>query len=144
MFEAFYCTEVPSDVPDGGEYDGCAVECHEDQILIADPRSRPLISNTVFNTLLYRDGGSFKCLTKLGPMPMLCPGGFNTNCGCSGSDAECPMGECECQGQLRVNNDCTYARYEDQSVIYLQEMQYINSFQTAALCLNINYSFKNR
>merc|ERR1712062_495137 len=43
-------------------------------------------------------------------MPMLCPGGFNTNCGCSGSDADCPIGECQCQGQLRVNNDCTYAR----------------------------------
>merc|ERR1712212_211607 len=41
---------------------------------------------------------------------MLCPGAFNTNCGCSGTDAECPMGDCQCEGQLRVNNDCTYAR----------------------------------
>merc|ERR1712154_358474 len=62
--KAFYCTEVPPDVTDGGEYEGCAVECQENEILIADPI----------------DGGSFKGLTKLGPMPMLCPGAFNTDC----------------------------------------------------------------
>ena len=39
VFEAFYCTEVPPDVTDGGEYEGCAVECQENEILIADPRS---------------------------------------------------------------------------------------------------------
>ena len=31
-------------------------------------------------------------------------------CGCSGTDAECPIGDCECEGQVRINNDCTYAK----------------------------------
>ena len=35
---AFYCTEVPDTVENGADYDGCAVECQDDEILIADPR----------------------------------------------------------------------------------------------------------
>ena len=34
----FYCTEVPDTVENGADYDGCAVECQDDEILIADPR----------------------------------------------------------------------------------------------------------
>merc|ERR1719192_3298764 len=47
---AFYCTEVPDSVENGADYDGCGVECQDNEILIADPR----------------DGGSFYCLTKIG------------------------------------------------------------------------------
>ena len=35
---AFYCTEVPDTVENAADYDGCAVECQDDEILIADPR----------------------------------------------------------------------------------------------------------
>jgi len=78
------------------EVDGCELVCEEDEILIADPREK-----------------TWYCLPNVGPMPMKCPGGFKTECGCSGSDDECPIGECDCDGQLRVNNDCTYAKVCD-------------------------------
>ena len=35
---------------------------------------------------------------------------FLLECGCSGTDADCPIGDCECEGQVRINNDCTYAK----------------------------------
>ena len=35
---AFYCTEVPDSVENATDYDGCAVECQDNEILIADPR----------------------------------------------------------------------------------------------------------
>merc|ERR1712037_572479 len=32
-------------------------------------------------------------------------------CPCEGeSDADCPIGDCECENQLRVNHDCSVAR----------------------------------
>ena len=31
-------------------------------------------------------------------------------CGCKGTDEECPLAACECDGQLSVNNDYTTAR----------------------------------
>jgi len=84
----------PDDVTNPEQYEGCELECADDEILIADTRY----------------GGHWYCLKKIGPMPMICPGGFNTECGCSGTDADCPIGECECEGQVRINNDCTYAK----------------------------------
>ena len=101
----------PEDVTNPEQFEGCELECGDDEILIADTRY----------------GGHWYCLKKIGPMPMLCPGGFNTGnfidceegsvtfptlleCGCSGTDAECPIGDCECEGQVRINNDCTYAK----------------------------------
>ena len=56
------------------------------------------------------------CRPRVGPMPLLCTGGFNTECSCSGSDEECPMAPCECDGQISVNNDCTVARRCDSSL----------------------------
>ena len=50
------------------------------------------------------------CRPRVGPMPLLCPGGFNTECSCSGTDEECPLADCECEGQISVNNDCTLVR----------------------------------
>ena len=42
-------------------------------------------------------------------MPMICPGGFNTECACEGTEEQCPLAECECEGQISVNHDCTKA-----------------------------------
>jgi len=103
--KAFYCMdddalEQIGENPE--QVDGCELVCEDDEILIADPRQK-----------------TWYCLKKIGPMPLLCPGGFKTECGCSGTDEECPIGDCECDGQLRVNNDCTHAKickendYED-------------------------------
>ena len=39
-------------------------------------------------------------------------GKFNTECPCEGeSMADCPIGDCECENQLRVNHDCSVARW---------------------------------
>lgn len=38
-------------------------------------------------------------------------------CGCAGSDEECPLAECECEGQLSINNDCTKGRYGEFAVL---------------------------
>ena len=35
---------------------------------------------------------------------------FVPECACTGTEEECPIGECECEGQLRVKQDCTEAR----------------------------------
>ena len=52
----------PEDVTNPELFEGCELECEDDEILIADTRY----------------GGHWYCLEKIGPMPMLCPGGFNT------------------------------------------------------------------
>ena len=42
----------------------------------------------------------------------LTSGKFNTECPCEGETiADCPIGECECENQLRVNHDCSKARW---------------------------------
>ena len=76
------------------KYDGCAIECAEDETLFVDPRL----------------GGSWRCNKRIGPMPMWCPGKFNTECGCDDGPEACPIGECECDGQLRVAHDCKTAK----------------------------------
>ena len=43
------------------QVDGCELVCEDDEILIADPRQK-----------------TWYCLKKIGPMPLLCPGGFKT------------------------------------------------------------------
>ena len=51
--------------PSTGEaamYEGCEIECLETEILLVDPRN----------------GGSWNCVPRLGPMPLICPGKFNT------------------------------------------------------------------
>ena len=97
-------------------YDGCEIKCAEDEILLADPRN----------------GGSWNCAptsAETDSKIVLCPGKFNTGwignkletksqvvcpeCICTGGPEDCPIGECECDGQLRVNHDCTYARFGD-------------------------------
>ena len=63
--KAFFCMTpdmFPEDVTNPEQYDGCELECGDDEILIADTRY----------------GGSWYCLKRIGPMPMICPGGFNT------------------------------------------------------------------
>ena len=36
---------------------------------------------------------------------------FYSECACSGTAEDCPIGDCDCEGQLRVNQDCTEARW---------------------------------
>ena len=47
---------------DAAMYDGCEIECASNEILLVDPRN----------------GGKWDCIPKLGPMPLICPGKFNT------------------------------------------------------------------
>ena len=99
-----------------GDFDGCVKECREDEVLVVDPRR-----------------GDWNCVPIVVNATILngvCPGKFNTGihlilkplslmmqskpfleCGCTGGEAECPIGECECQGQLRVAHNCHDARY---------------------------------
>merc|ERR1711970_685573 len=82
-------------------YDGCVKECREEEVLVVDPRR-----------------GDWNCVPKVVNASILngvCPGKFNTECGCS-DPASCPFGECACDGQLWVSHDCRTARYCDGSI----------------------------
>lgn len=85
-------------------YDGCEIMCQPDQVLVVDPRN----------------SGSWSCKTVTDNSAVLggvCPGKFNTECGCDdGSNPDCEIGECACDGQLWVNHDCKTARYCDSSL----------------------------
>jgi len=84
-------------------YDGCEVVCGADQVLIVDPRN----------------GGGWECKTIAENQAVLggvCPGKFNTECGCNdASNPDCEIGECSCEGQLWVSQDCKTARFCDSS-----------------------------
>jgi len=81
---------------------GCEVECPEGQISIPNPKN----------------GTDWYCIDQVTANndTIQCPGGWNTFCGCRGEDEECPLAECECDGQLSVNNNCTHARRCDSSL----------------------------
>jgi len=86
----------PDDVVNG-DYDGCVKECREDEVLVVDPRR-----------------GDWDCVPVVVDAQILngvCPGKFNTECGCNDGPDACPVGDCECNGQLRVANDCHTAKY---------------------------------
>merc|ERR1712168_550960 len=68
--------------------DGCLIQCNEGWQLLADPRN----------------GGHWYCTNISTP---ICPGKFNTECPCN----DCPIGDCQCDGQLRVSQDCKTAHY---------------------------------
>merc|ERR1712241_1112340 len=76
----------------GDDVDGCLIECAEGYFLLADPRN----------------GGSWQCIKDT--VQPICPGKFNTECACDDPD-NCPIGDCECDGQLRINHDCTESKY---------------------------------
>ena len=105
-FHGYYCDTTAG----GNDFPGCAIECATDEILIVDPRN----------------GGSWECKNKayMNGLGAICPGKFHTGnlilktykntscfyteCPCTGSD--CPsVYDCECEGQLRINQDCTEA-----------------------------------
>jgi len=99
--KGFVCMDfTEGNYPDAvvnGDYDGCVQECREDEVLIVDPRL-----------------GDWSCVPKVVNATLLdtiCPGKFNTECPCIGGEEACPIGECECQGQLRVAHDCHDARF---------------------------------
>merc|ERR1712059_58937 len=82
-----------------GVRQGCDIECDEDEILVVDPHN----------------GGSWGChATNPNSRPLLCPGKFNTECGCKPTDtadeARCAIGDCDCDHQLWVNHNCTMSR----------------------------------
>merc|ERR1719431_2222614 len=85
-------------------YDGCEIECQPDQVLVVDPRN----------------SGSWSCKTVTDNNAVLgsaCPGKFNTECGCDdGTNPECAIGDCACDGQLWVNHDCKTARFCDSTL----------------------------
>ena len=109
--QGFYCmddAEFPTP-EDAAMYEGCEIECQSNEILMVDPRN----------------GGSWDCIPRLGPMPLICPGKFNTGdlflylkllksyfseCACNEGPDACPMGECACDGQLWVSHDCKAAK----------------------------------
>merc|ERR1712212_2025 len=97
--KGFYCRDPEGIDIQGVNYQGCEITCREDEILLVDPHN----------------GGSWECMANMvneESRPFLCPGKFDTECPCEGdSIADCPIGECECEDQLRVNHDCSKARF---------------------------------
>merc|ERR1712142_195055 len=89
--KGFFCFNGTDD--EIGPYDGCELICKDGYQLLVDPRN----------------GGSWKCIDA--GETAICPGKFNTECECKGTEEECPIGECECSGQLRVSQDCKTAKY---------------------------------
>ena len=91
-----------------GPYEGCDITCDVGNMLLVDPRN----------------GGDWRCIRE---GPNYCPGKFNTGmvipasassyikfsveCACEGGPDECPIGDCECDAQLRVSHDCKTAKY---------------------------------
>merc|ERR1712150_255618 len=76
--------------------DGCLIQCNMGWKLVADPRN----------------AGHWYCTNISTP---ICPGKFNTECACS-DPTNCPIGDCECDGQLRVSQDCKTAHYCDSTL----------------------------
>merc|ERR1719242_2020385 len=51
----------------GVAYEGCEIECREDEVLVVDPHN----------------GGNWECRpTNPNTRPLICPGKFNTECAC--------------------------------------------------------------
>ena len=91
-----------------GAYEGCDITCDVGNMLLVDPRN----------------GGDWRCIRE---GPNYCPGKFNTGmvipvsasshikfsveCACEGGPDQCPIGDCECDAQLRVSHDCKTAKY---------------------------------
>jgi len=99
----FFCLVEDGQVVPDTEYQGCEIECAEDEILVVDPHN----------------GGSWGChKTNENSRPLICPGRFNTECACTEKPTEeepdiCKMGECTCDTQVWVAHDCTEAKICD-------------------------------
>ena len=52
---------------------------------------------------------------------LICDPYILLECGCNESPDACPIGDCECDGQLRVSQDCKTARY-------LKKLRLTNNF----------------
>ena len=104
--QGFFCFNGTTE--ETGPYEGCHIICTEGLQLLVDPRN----------------GGSWKCVPFNDTIS--CPGKFNTGniqycrclsnlftieCECNGDAETCPIGDCECDGQLRVSEDCKTAKY---------------------------------
>merc|ERR1719309_381698 len=90
--KGFFCYDGPAD-PEVGPYEGCEITCTDGYQLLVDPRN----------------GGGWKCIDA--SETVICPGKFNTECECKGDAEACPIGECDCDGQLRVSHDCKTAKF---------------------------------
>merc|ERR1712110_1257312 len=75
--QAYHCRD------DLTSTDGCLAQCGEGDIVIPDPRN----------------GDDWYCV------PQEQENGEHLQC--PGSEEDCPLADCECEGQLSVNNDCT-------------------------------------
>ncbi|XP_023325961.1 uncharacterized protein LOC111699505 [Eurytemora carolleeae] len=87
--EGFYCME--SGFPEGVKADGCIKSCRPDEILIVDVGKY-----------------DWECVPKsFSPgLNRICPGEFHVECPGNGD-----IGECECDGQLWINDDCRKGFY---------------------------------
>jgi len=86
-----------------GVWQGCQIECAEDEVLRADPNN----------------GGQWDCFrTSEGSRPLTCAGKFKTECGClpeipedpADEPTECKIGDCECDNQIWVAHHCHEAK----------------------------------
>jgi len=91
--EGFYCME--SGFPEGVVADGCVKTCREDEVLIVDAAAYEweCVPKSVSDGLLT-----------------LCPGEFKVECPGNGE-----IGDCECDGQLWINEDCSEGFYCNES-----------------------------
>jgi len=101
---AFYCMSEDM-FPDGVNSDnaeGCQMECEEGKLLVPDPRN----------------GGDWFCVSRTTPGGELqCPGAYQTSCPCEDGGDDCnPIGECHCNGELLLQQDCKYARICDDTI----------------------------
>lgn len=88
---------------DAGMFEGCEIECGDGETLVVSPIN----------------GGSWDCVrTNDASAGLMCPGQFNTECGCLPEEPEhpedepemCQFHECECPTQVWVAHDCHEAR----------------------------------
>merc|ERR1712027_32643 len=87
--QGFFCY-TNTTTPAGA--DGCFLECIDGYTLYVDPRN----------------GGSWRCIPDSDAGFLICPNRqWNTECACP----DCDIGACECEGQIRVSQDCRQAKY---------------------------------
>jgi len=93
--EGFFCMD--GTFPPGVVADGCQKKCQKNEIIVVNPAKN-----------------EWNCVPKSvspGVLPLICPGKFKIECPGNGD-----IGECECDKQLWINEDCSEGFYCDSAL----------------------------
>ena len=89
--DGFWCS---TNIPDPFMFDGCRKKCLDDEILVPNVNDH-----------------SWECVHINDPNAQWCPGAFNLECPNTGFGNNFTFHDCDCDGQIFVNEDCTQGFY---------------------------------